>query len=173
MMNQHALNLPTLASKPPASGRPSIDAPLPIDPPAWLAKWIGLPFELGGRGPDAFDCWGLARAVLATEFGLHVPSYDRGYPEDACDCATLAALVREGMPGWRAVVEGNAAELRGERSGDLILMRHGRHACHVGMVVARGTMLHIEDGTNSSLDRYDGPRWRRRLVGIYRNAKVA
>ena len=29
----------------------------PIDPPDWIAPWIGLPYGDLGRGP-AFDCWG-------------------------------------------------------------------------------------------------------------------
>ncbi|NNG04358.1 MAG: phage tail protein [Inquilinus sp.] len=132
---------------------------LPAEPPAWVRRWIGLPFKLGGRGPRAFDCWGLARAVLAEEFDIRLPRYDRGYPETEGDRAALASLVRDGMPGWYAV-ERPAA-------GDLALLRHGAHACHIGVVVGRGWMLHIEHGTDSAIDRTDGPRWSRRLVGFY------
>ena len=174
MTSRHTLKQHCGAAHPPMAGISSIEAALPAEPPAWVGSWIGLPFRLGGRGPADFDCWGLARAVLAAEFGIDAPAYERGYPEDARDRAALADLVSHGMPGWRPIAEGDAARSGiGERPGDLILMRHGRHACHIGMVVARGTMLHIEEGTDSSLDRYDGPRWRRRLAGIYRHATVA
>ena len=163
----------TGALEAPAGDSPSATT-LPAEPPDWVADWIGLHFRLGGRGPEAFDCWGLARAVLAARFGIEVPAYDRGYPEDVADRSALAALVHEGMPEWTPLSEGRAAQAGcGERSGDVILMRHGRHACHIGLVVAQGTMLHIEDGIDSTLDRYDGPRWQRRLVGLYRNRMVA
>lgn len=133
---------------------------LRAEPPGWVRRWIGLPFKLGGRGPGSFDCWGLARAVLEAEFGIRLPRYDRGYPKTEGDRAALAALVRDGMPGWY--------EIERPAAGDLVLLRHGSHACHIGVVVGRGWMLHIEQGIDSALDRTDGLRWSRRLVGFYR-----
>ena len=41
----------------------------------WWARYIGLPFQDGGRGPHAFDCWGLVRDVYARELAVALPSY--------------------------------------------------------------------------------------------------
>lgn len=40
---------------------------------AWAAGYIGLPWQAGAAGPNAWDCWGLFRAVQAAHFGRAVP----------------------------------------------------------------------------------------------------
>ena len=41
-----------------------------------LDDLIGKPFKLGGRGPDAFDCWGLVREVMQRmRPGLALPDW--------------------------------------------------------------------------------------------------
>lgn len=47
--------------------------------PDFAAKWIGLKYGDKGRGPDEWDCYGLARAVLAAEAGLDLPDYADAY----------------------------------------------------------------------------------------------
>jgi cell wall-associated NlpC family hydrolase len=59
--------------------------------PDFAAKWIGLPYADKGRGP-AYDCWGLARAVLAAEAGLVLPDYADAYTT-ACDRFSVARAV--------------------------------------------------------------------------------
>jgi len=39
----------------------------------WAVKYIGLPYEPGGRGPDKYDCWGLVRHVYRNEFCMDLP----------------------------------------------------------------------------------------------------
>ena len=41
-----------------------------------LSRWVGLPYEPGGRGPRAFDCWGLVAHVLAALYGVSLPRLD-------------------------------------------------------------------------------------------------
>ena len=36
----------------------------------WSERWLGKPYAVLGRGPDAFDCLGLFMAVQNAEFGL-------------------------------------------------------------------------------------------------------
>lgn len=43
--------------------------------PHWAGKYIGLPFELGARGPDKFDCWGLVVEVFKQEKGIQLPEF--------------------------------------------------------------------------------------------------
>ncbi len=47
----------------------------------WAASWLGKRWEPGAGGPDAYDCWGLVRAVLlarrGVDIGLPVTSYGR------------------------------------------------------------------------------------------------
>lgn len=41
----------------------------------WAGKYIGKPWMSGARGPDSFDCWGLARWIQRVEFGRSLPVY--------------------------------------------------------------------------------------------------
>lgn len=130
--------------------------------PAWVEPYIGLPFLEHGRSRDGVDCWGLVRLVLAEKFGVCVPSYVDEYTS-AADQDEVGRLIRGEMGPWVEVPSDQAA------AGDVALLRIKGQPCHVGLVVASGWMLHVEQGIDSVLDRYGGPRWGRRLVGIYRH----
>lgn len=129
--------------------------------PDWVNIYIGLPFKEHGRDRQGVDCWGLVRLVLGEEFGIRLPSYADGYAstEDAED---IGRLVRGEMAPWRDV---SHAE---EQPGDVVLMRLMNQPMHVGLVVGAGWMLHIEEGIDACLERYDSAKWRRRVLGIYR-----
>jgi len=129
--------------------------------PDWVNAYVGLPFRAHGRDRDGVDCWGLVRLVLADQFGRRLPSYADGYSsvEDAKD---IGRLIRGEMGPWHPVAPG------AERPGDVVLMRLMNQPMHVGVVVAAGWMLHIEDGIDACLEPYDGAKWRRRALGLYR-----
>ena len=137
-----------------------------VDPPSWVADYVGLPFKEHGRDREGVDCYGLVRSILAERFGLRLPAYVEGYAstEDAED---IARIIRGEMAPWREVSAG------AERPGDVALIRMLNHPMHVGLVVANGWMLHIEDGIDACRERYDGAKWRRRLIGIYRHRDFA
>jgi len=133
--------------------------------PLWVNNYIGLAFKEHGRDRDSVYCWGLVRLVLADQFDTVLPSYAEGY-ESTEDAKDIGRLVRGEMDPWRQRVLGE------ERPGDVVLMRMMNQPMHVGVVVAGRSdgswMLHIEDGIDASLETYDGAKWRRRVLGIYR-----
>lgn len=130
--------------------------------PAWATDYIGLPFADHGRTRDGVDCWGLVRLILAEQFGIIVPSYDGTY-RHTTDRGDLDHLIsRERAFAWSEVHPGT------ERAGDVVLLRCLGAACHVGLVLAAGVMIHAEVGLNTVLDRYDSTRWQARVIGIYR-----
>jgi len=130
--------------------------------PDWVNTYIGLPFKEHGRDRRGVDCWGLVRLVLGEQFATRLPSYADGYgsTEDAED---IGRLVRGKMGPWHPVPPG------AERPGDVVLMRLMNQPMHVGVVVAAGWMLHVEDGIDACLEPYDGAKWRRRVLGLYRH----
>ena len=130
------------------------------DIPAWVADYIGIPFVEHGRDRNSWDCWGCVRLILDERFGIPLPSYAGAYP-DTTAAAELGRLIRAEMTPWREVT-GH------ERAGDVALLRVRGAPMHVGLVVAPGVMLHVEQGIDSMLERYDGPRWVKRLCGVYR-----
>lgn len=133
---------------------------LPLDPPAWVAEYIGKPFEDKGRGPDTFDCWGLVKGVLQQQFGQHgLPDYLDGY--DSAKDRTVARLLSMERARW--------SQVETPQLGDVVLIRVLGRPQHVGIVVARNMMLHTDRGTESCLEYIDSPRWRSRVEGYFRH----
>ena len=103
----------------------------------WFGKYIGLPFEDGGRGPDRVDCWGLLRMCFRDRLGVDLPSYGE---ISARDLIRVARAMDAGKDdGWRAVSV--------PREMDVALMRSGRggsRVVHVGVMVDHRRVLHVE-----------------------------
>jgi len=127
------------------------------EPPAWVERWIGLPFEDRGRGPRAFDCWGLARAVLFERRGVELPSWDDYETTD--DVAAIAIYVSKHVDRFERV--------ESPREGSLVLLRCEGHRSHVGVCVGGTWFLHTLRGVCSALERFDSIGWSRRIEGFY------
>lgn len=127
----------------------------------WVRPWIGLPYADKGRGPDAWDCWGLIRAVLHAQFGHALPSYADDYIA-ASDHRSVTAAVQAGLlDGWRAVAR--------PKAGDIVILNVGNRPWHCGLVVADNLFLHAQPRTTSSIERLDSLQWRNRIEGYYRH----
>lgn len=134
--------------------------------PAWAAPWIGRPYADKGRGPDAFDCWGFVRAILAAERGVVLPDYAEAYTTaDAPD--SVAQAVTVGLSaGWQPVAEPQAF--------DLLILRIAGRPWHCALLVNGVQFIHcappnlhgVQQG--SCVDRLDSPRWSRRIDGFWR-----
>lgn len=129
--------------------------------PFWAGHYIGLPFQDHGRDRRGIDCWGLVRLVLAEQFGFALPSLSAEYRHTG-DASAIGPLIAREIPKFDAVAEGR------ERLGDIIVLRLRGAPLHVGLVLGDGQMLHAEDGIDSSITRYHGPRWQDRIFGFYR-----
>ena len=134
---------------------------MPDTIPDWVADYIGLPFREHGRDRSGTDCWGLVVLIAAERFHIRLPSYVAGYASTR-DADDIGRLVRGQMDLWREVARDH------EQPGDVVLMRLMNQPMHVGVVVTPGWMLHIEEGIDACLERYDGAKWQRRVIGIYR-----
>ena len=104
----------------------------------WAEDLIGRPWVAGGRGPDVFDCWGLARWCWRERFGIEVPEI----PVDAANLRAVLAGFRDHpeRQRWRRVERAPEQP----REGDAVLMRQSRHPVHVGiwLNVDGGGVLH-------------------------------
>ena len=125
----------------------------------WSAAWLGLPWAAGGRTREGCDCWGLVRLVYGAELGIALPGYD-GVSPCAAELAEIDALIAAGSGDWRQVDQPLPC--------DVLLFRRGRWRSHVGLHVARGRMLHMDEGGSQLVDP-DGPLWRSRFVGAFRH----
>ena len=133
--------------------------------PDWVSAYVGLPFKEGGRHRDGLDCYGLLRLVINERFAGAVPEYEGIAYRAGADKDLLAALMDERVRLWMPVRVGD------EQPGDGILLRVMGRPIHVGVVVAKGWMLHVEKDCDSVLERFTaGSRWERRVLGFYRHA---
>lgn len=141
---------------------------------ALAARLVGRPYRPGATGPDAFDCWGLARTASVARHGCDLAPLEVAAPTS--QAAAIRAAIRAG--GWRPLQA--EANLRDARDGDVLLARNmGNGRMHIGMVVdvapADRRLLHAEGSATDpspgvlcepladALQRYVRPRlWRRR-----------
>ncbi|KFF50451.1 hypothetical protein GY26_01815 [Gammaproteobacteria bacterium MFB021] len=121
-----------------------------------VSEYIGLPYRVEGRGPDAYDCWGLVRLVYAERLGIALPSHV-GY--DATLSAHTASLIEQGRPGWRAVAD--------PEPYDVVLLNVAGVPNHIGLVVAPGWMLHTTQQKSACIENYQRVTWRNRVEGFY------
>lgn len=131
----------------------------PLGP--WYARYVGLPFQDGGRGPDAFDCWGLLRDVYARELGVMLPSYGE---ISAHDLVRIAREMEAGKDdGWR--------DTHAPGPFDVCLMRapRGRAAVvHVGVMIDGLCLLHTEAATGAVVVPFTHATIRGRVLGYRR-----
>ena len=129
----------------------------------WSENYIGAGWRNGAQGPNDYDCYGLVRAVYATELGIDLPTI----PVDAR--APLA--VRHAMSDHPEYAQWN--EVTDFRDFDVALMSCARHPHHVGLF-AEGRMLHAVEGAGvvrQSLSSLASHRWH--IVRLYRRKSAA
>lgn len=129
---------------------------------SWWAKWVGKEFVTGGRGPEAYDCYGLVREVERLEFGIELPEY-RAY-DNAFDHEQTVPLFARGIEQ----VKSQIIERDDARDGDLVFMRYKGRVAHIGVFVEPNRVLHIDRGCNSVVEVIDSPMLRLRVEEIRR-----
>ncbi len=96
----------------------------------WARQYMGKPWINGGQGPEAFDCWGLVRHVLAEHFNIQVPTVD-------IDPDCLRGCIRALQNGKR---DGTWRRVKTPGDGDVVLMAHAKYPSHIGI------WLHVDAG---------------------------
>lgn len=145
--------------------------------PTWAREYIGIPFVDKGRTREGCDCWGLNRLIWGEQFSFWVPSFLGAY-EEAHDGVTVAkAIVDYGLtdPIWHKVNPGQECLGDGVHLvGFCKVDGHWERAeMHVGIVLAPGTLIHVEYGIDASLMKYrEELGGARRVLGIYRHEEL-
>jgi cell wall-associated NlpC family hydrolase len=107
----------------------------------WAVPYIGLPYELGARGPDSYDCWGVLWTVYQNVFGITLPEYP------GITMTTLAyqcgVINREIMNHWEEV------QKPFDGAGVAMGMKGAAH--HVGIYISAdgGKILHASQDAGS------------------------
>ncbi len=128
----------------------------------WVNEYIGRPYRVGADGPDAYDCWGLARAVQREHYGIELPVIAE------VDRDEMLAVAR----AFRGHPEVSRWDMVGEpRDGDLVTLGRGTVSHHIGIYVEAdgGGILHAVRGAGVIWSRPSalrGAGWQ--ILGIWR-----
>lgn len=108
-----------------------------------LNDFIGKEYEDGGRGPDTFDCWGLARAVRHQIYELPMlPSFGHVRPTMAVEFTRACKEVSSGMSKCEPEAGAVAAVFR------------GKVCTHVAVVVEIDGALAVMEATSQTNCRW-------------------
>jgi len=122
-----------------------------------LNQYIGKPFEIGGRGPAVYDCYGLTKAVAAA----------RSYwlPEQVTPDAVamrLAMFEKIACPFLAGVVR--------PRPWAIVAFDYRWRGLHIGTMTAEpGRFIHVGSDTGRVIvSRLADPKYDRFVYGFYR-----
>lgn len=117
---------------------------------------IGKAYVDGGRGPEAFDCFGLF-AELCRRRGLALPPEPNPLTREDKAAAIQAAIARG---EWRRI--------EAPEPGCAVVFRVvPPFVTHIGMVLEGGRFIHVRRGANVAIERLNDFRWVQRIAGYY------
>ena len=114
-------------------------------------------YEEGGRGPDAYDCFGLF-AELCRRRGMPIPDHPTPAELPDRDRDIKAAIDVEWLP------------LEAPEVGCAVVLRKGPWMSHIGMVLDGGKFIHASGTVGITIARLDDIRFVQRIAGFYRYA---
>ena len=128
--------------------------------PAWVGRYVGLPFLPNGRDHRGVDCWGLVRLVLLEQFAIDLPFYHFGY-ETCRERKAIGGVVQEvkEAPGW--------AKVEKPTLSSVVVFKVMGYPCHVGLMVTEEMFLHSAAGHDSCVESLRSLRWKNRVEGYY------
>lgn len=104
---------------------------------------LGVPFERGARGPETFDCYGLAIEMFRRA-GVAVPDFvSPGTLEE------VESLIDRAKGAWKKVPLGTV--------GSLVTLRVEGLGAHVGYTVEQDRYVHAIEGSGVTTDRLSNP----------------
>lgn len=103
---------------------------------SWLNDYIGLPYELGGRGPCNYDCYGLCKVIYQDVFDVTLPDWQEDVLELRCRAKAIADVVTSGE--W--------TDLDEPVDGCFVICYRNKAAHHIGLYFAGG-VVHAIDGS--------------------------
>jgi cell wall-associated NlpC family hydrolase len=116
---------------------------------------VGKPFELGARGHDKYDCYGLVMELLRRQ-GINPEDY--GHHSDS-QMVEMMMISAEKTVYWQKV------DLQ---EGSLLLFRIGRFIRHVGFYIGNNKFIHCWEGSSGVVIESLSIDWVNRLIGCYK-----
>lgn len=130
-----------------------------------FSKYIGIPYVKGRRDistpSKGLDCWGMVCYFYKNEYNVILPPYENidTSKEKVSECSDKL-IITDCYSTFKTTTH--------SKLGDLLLFRIGQHPIHIGIALDNKHMLHAHDKTGSVIERFDGIKWKNRLVSIHR-----
>lgn len=122
-----------------------------------LSDLLGKKFEYNGRGPDSFDCFGLATEVLQRQ-GITLPAI-----QSETEAAAIHAqiLFTQENPLFKKLSEPEPWVI-------VTFMVRPPYTSHVGIVLEDcRRFIHIMEKRSVTIERLDAIEWQRRITGFF------
>lgn len=125
-----------------------------------IDRLLTATFADGGRGPDKFDCYGLAMHIFML-YGYSLPDYNLS----AYDPEGIARKYndKEGFGDFFKQVAGKEIPV----PALVVIRNHPTLVNHVGVYIGNGKFVHILEKVNVHTSRIDHPMWKNKIVGFY------
>ncbi|MBC2328303.1 SH3 domain-containing protein [Listeria booriae] len=107
-------------------------------------KHLGKPYQLGGDGPNVFDCSGYTKYVINKVTGINIPR------TSSQQYSASDIISKENV-----------------KKGDLVFFNYGSGIAHVGIYIGDGKMIDAQDN-GVKIDNIYGSGWGEYLVGFGR-----
>jgi cell wall-associated NlpC family hydrolase len=127
-----------------------------------------VPFLDGGRDWSGVDCWGLIYLVYKEKLGILLPTY--GWISAGELLKVYEQIDQDKEAGsWSLVPNGGEMKYVVVMTGTMRTDGRLRMApVHVGMVIEKGRLIHIEENSGMVCMPFTNPMLKNRIKGIYR-----
>lgn len=122
-------------------------------------QFLRVPYLEGGRDVRGCDCWGLVRMIYWEAYGIDLPLLQ----------------VKPGIQAAKNVLRASRSVdwiMSNGRAGDVVVVRQRSIPGHVGLLLTRNDMIHTLPDVGVTVERTDSIRWRNKILGYYRPAKL-
>jgi len=119
---------------------------------------LGMQFEIGGRGPEKIDCYGVLIHYFK-EFEIKLPDYS--YVEDWSGKTDL--YLQEYASFFRKLTKDEKLKV-----GDMVLFNSKEYPSHAGIYLGEGRFIHAYDKAGTRIDSLTNPLWKDKIYGYFR-----
>lgn len=124
-----------------------------------LATYIGIPFVVGGRTPDGWDCWGCVQWIARHEFGIEMPDFPLCARAGALDMQQVAHHMDTGRVHFKRV--------DAPVPGCVVLLYRRRFPAHAGLMVNDHEFIHAQQPVGTVIASLRDREWRGHAEGFY------
>lgn len=120
---------------------------------------------MDGRDYNGVDCYGLIYLIYKEQFKIELNPFSGIFTDQSAKTMLqIAEVMNKDRDNWNSPKD--------IKPFDMLQLRTGRHAFHVGIAIDEKRMIHVEEGINAVIERITSPIWKNRIEWIYRHKSL-